>query len=104
MGKTEIVMNKPIYVRQAILDLSKITMYEFHYDYAKPKWNDTKLLYQDTDSIIYNIKTEDFYKDIAEDVKTRFDTSNYLVNRPLPMGVNKKVISLMKDEMGGKYN
>ena len=77
MGKTEIVMSKPIYVGQAILDLSKITI---HYNYAKPKWNNVKLLYQDTDSLIYNIKTEDFYKDISEDVKTRFDTSNYVVS------------------------
>ena len=101
MGKTEIVMNKPIYVGQAILDLSKITMYEFHYDYAQPKW-DIKLLYQDTDSLVYNIKTEDFYKDISEDISERFDTSNYIdIDRPLPMGMNKKVISLMKDEMGG---
>ena len=101
MGKTELVMSKPIYVGQAILDLSKIIMYEFHYDYAKIKWNNIKLLYQDTDSLIYNIKTEDFYKDISQDVYYRFDTSNYTVDRPLPMGINKKVISLMKDEMGG---
>ena len=101
MGKTEIVMSKPIYVGQAILDLSKIIMYGFHYDYAKTKWSNIKLLYQDTDSLIYNIKTEDFYKDISEDVKTRFDTSNYIVDRPLPIGINKKVIGLMKDEMGG---
>ena len=94
MGKTEIVMNKPIYVGQAIIDLSKITMYEFHYDYAKPKW-DIKLLYQDTDSLVYNIKTEDFYKDISENISERFDTSNYIgIDRPLPMGMNKKVISL----------
>ena len=69
MAKTEIVMGKPIYVGQAILDLSKIIMYEFDYDYAKPKWNNVKLLYQDTDSLIYNTKTEDFYKDISEDVE-----------------------------------
>ena len=101
MGKTEIVMNKPIYVGQAILDLSKITMYEFRYDYAQPKWY-INLLYQDTDSLVYNIKTEDFYKDISEDISERFDTSNYIdIDRPLPMGMNKKVISLMKDEMGG---
>ena len=68
MGKTELVMSKPIYVGQAILDLSKIIMYEFHYDYAKTKWNNIKLLYQDTDSLIYNIKTEDFYEDISQDV------------------------------------
>ena len=55
----------------------------------------------DTDSFVINIKTEDFYKDIAENVKERFDTSNYIYDRPLPMGVNKKVVGLMKDELGG---
>ena len=55
----------------------------------------------DTDSFIINIKTEDFYEDIANDVEKRFDTSNYEVNRPLPTGKNKKVIGLMKDELGG---
>ena len=55
-----------------------------------------------TDSFIMNIKTNDFYEDIANDVENRFDTSNYEVNRPLPMGKNKKIIGLMKDELGGK--
>ena len=77
-------------------------MYEFWYDYVKPKYKDNaKLCYMDTDSFII-IKTEDFYQDIADDVKKRFDTSNYEVNRPLPTGKNKKVIGLMKDELGGK--
>ena len=56
----------------------------------------------DTDSFVMNIKAEDFYRDIAHDVEKRFDTSNYEVNRPLPTGKNKKVIGLMKDELGGK--
>ena len=56
----------------------------------------------DTDSFVYDIKTEDFYKDIAGDVEARFDTSGYVNNRPLPTGKNKKVIGLMKDELGGK--
>ena len=78
-------------------------MYEFWYDYMKPKYdNDIKLCYMDTDSFIMNIKTEDFYKGIANDVEKSFDTSNYEVNRPLPRGKNKKVIGLMKDELGGK--
>ena len=69
----------------------------------KPKYgNDVKLCYMDTDSLIMNIKTEDFYKDMANNVEKRFDTSNYEVNRPLPTGKNKKVIGLMKDELGGK--
>ena len=78
-------------------------MYEFWYDYMKPKYgNNVKLCYMDTDSFIMNIKTNDFYEDIANDVENRFDTSNYEVSRPLPMGKNKKVIGLMKDELGGK--
>ena len=78
-------------------------MYEFWYDYMKPKYNDNvKLCYMDTDSFVMNIKANDFYKDIANDVEKRFDTSNYEVNTPLPTGENKKVIGLMKDELGGK--
>ena len=78
-------------------------MYEFWYDYMKPKYGDNvKLCYMDTDSFIMHIKTEDFYKDIADDVEKRFDTSSYEVNRPLPARKNKKVIGLMKDELGGK--
>ena len=78
LTQTVVEMNKPVYLGQAILDLSKIVMYEFHYDYIKPKYGDrAKLLYMDTDSLIYKFKTEDFYKDIASDVEARFDTSNY---------------------------
>ena len=103
MNKTKVKMNKPIYLGLSILEISKLLMYEFWYDYMKPKYgNNVKLCYMDTDSFIMNIKTEDFYKDIANDVEKRFDTSNYKVNRPLPTGKNKKVIGLMKDELGGK--
>ena len=92
MKKAKVKMNKPIYL-----------MYEFWYDYMKPKYNDkVKLYYIDTDSFIMNIKTNDFYEDIASDVENSFDTSNYEVNRPLPTGKNKKIIGLMKDELGGK--
>ena len=102
MGKVKVVMNKPVYLGQAILDLSKIIMYEFYYDYMLPKYgNNIKLCYMDTDSLVYDIETEDFYKDIAEDVEARFDTSGYC-DRPLPVGKNKKVIGLMKDELGGE--
>ena len=102
--KIKVVMNKPVYLGQAILDLSKIVMYEFHYDYMKWKYNDDKLTlcYMDTDSLIYDIKTDDFYKDIAEDVVNRFDMSGYNSSRPLPVGLNKKVIGWMKDELGGE--
>ena len=103
MTKTKVKMNKPIYLRLSILEISKLLMYEFWYDYMKPKYGDNvKLCYMDTDSFIMNIKTEDFYKDVANDVEKRFDTSNYEVDRPLSKGKNKKVIGLMKDELGGK--
>ena len=103
MNKTKVKMNKPIYLGLLILDISTILMYEFWYDYMKPKYgNDVKLCYMDMDSFIMNIRMNDFYKYIANDVEKRFDTSNYEVNRPLPTGKNKKVIGLMKDELGGK--
>ena len=102
MKRTKVKMNKPIYLGLSILDISKILMYEFWYDYMKPKYDDNvKLCYMDTDSYIINIKTEDFYKNIANDVEKRFDTSNYEVDRPLPTGKNKKVIGLTKDKLGG---
>ena len=86
-------MNKPVYLDISILEISKTIMYEFWYDYIKPKYQDNaKLCYMDTDSFIINIKTEDFYEDIT-DVEKRFDTSNYECNsiecnRPLPTGKN----------------
>ena len=104
MGKIEVVMNKPVYLSQAILDLSKIVMYEFHYDYMVLKYGleKLKLCYMDMDSLVYDIETEHFYEDIADNVPARFDTSGYCPDRPLPVGLNKKVIGLMKDELGGK--
>ena len=90
MKKTKVKMNKPIYLGLSILEINKILMYEFWYDYMKPKYNDNvKLCYMDTDSFIMNIKTNYLYKDIANDVENRFDNSNYEVNRPLPTGKNK---------------
>ena len=98
MKKVKVKMNKPIYLGLSILEISKIIMYEFWYDYMKKKYGDmVKLCYMDTDSLIMNIKTKDFYNDIAQDVEESFDTSNYDVDRPLPKGKNKKVIRLMKD-------
>ena len=105
MKKVIVKMNKPIYLGQAILDISKTLMYKFWYDYIKPKYDDkARALYMDTDSFVINIKTDDFYKDIANDVEKWFDTSNYDKNdkRPLPIGKNKKVPGLFKDELGGK--
>ena len=103
MKKAKVKMSKPIYLGLSILEISKILMYEFWYDYMKPKYgNNVKLCCMDTDSFIMNIKTNDFYKDISDDVDNRFDTSNYEVKRPLTTGKNKKVIGLMKDEFGGE--
>ena len=102
MKKVKVKMNKPIYLGLSILEISKIIMYEFCYDYMKRKYGDmVKLSYMDTDSLVMNVKTKDFYKDIAQDVEERFDTSNYGVDKPLPKGKNKKVIGLMKDELDG---
>ena len=83
-------MNKPMYLRLSILDISNTLMYEFWYDYIKPKYEENaKLCYMDTDSFIIHIKTEDVYKDIADDVKKRYNTSNYGIDRPLRKGMNK---------------
>ena len=105
MGKTEIKINKPVYLGETILDLSKMLMYEFHYDYMRPKYSSkVKLCYMNTDSFVYEIETNDFYWDIENDVERRFDASGYSKddNRPLPIRENKQVIGLMKDELGGK--
>ena len=96
-------MNKPVYLGLSILEIIKTLMYEFWYDYIKPKYqNNARLCYMDTESFIINIKTEDFYADMANDIEKRFDTSNYKVNRPLFKGRNKIVIGLIKDELEGK--
>ena len=103
MKKTKVKMNKPTHLGLSILEISKILMYEFWYDYMKPKYNDNvRLCYMDMDSFIMNIKTNDFYKDISDYVDNRFDTSNYEVKRPLPIGKNKKIIGLIKDKLGGE--
>ena len=105
MKRTEIFFNKPVYVGQSILDLSKTLMFDFHYNYIKKKYpNSAELLFTDTDSLMYLIHTEDFYKDISKDIKTKFDTSDYPPNHPsgILTGVNKKVIGMFKDEVAGK--
>ena len=99
MKKTKVEMNKPIYLNQIILDISKTLMYEFWYEYIKPKNKDeVRLGYMDTDSFIINIKTEDIYEDIANNVEDWFDTSNYdkKDKRPLPIGMSKKVLARLK--------
>ena len=105
MKKTSLTMNKPVYLGMCILDLSKTLMFDFHYKYIKPKYGSkAKLLFTDTDSFLYEIQTEDFYKDISGDVKDRFDTSNYSEGHPsgIPTGINKKVLGMFKDEAAGK--
>ena len=105
MKKVSLKFNKPVYLGMSILDLSKTLMYDFHYNYIKPKYGDSaKLLFTDTDSLAYEIQTEDFYRDISSDVELRFDTSNYPKDHPsgILTGVNKKVIGMFKDEASGK--
>ena len=98
MKKVKVKINKPIYLGLSILEISKIIMYEFWYDYMKKKYGDiVKLCYMDTDSLIMNMNAKDFYKDIARDVEERFDTSNYNVDRPLLKEKNKKVIGLRNE-------
>ena len=103
--KTELYFNKPIFVGQAILDISKTLMFDFHYNYIKNKYGDkAELSFTDTDSLMYLIQTQDVYKDFSKDVKRKFDTSDYPENHPsgIKTGVNKKVIGKFKDEAAGK--
>ena len=105
MKKTEVKINKPIYLGQAVLDFSKTLMFEFWDDYLKPMYGDKiRLRYTDTASFIMYIKADDFYKDISAHVDKWFDTSNFNKNdnRPLEIGKNKKVLGKFKDEIGGK--
>ena len=105
MKKIRLKMAKPLYLSMSILDIIKILMYEIWYDYINPKYeNKAKLCYTDTDSFIIDIETEDFFEDISNDVERWFDTSNPDENdkRPLPIGKNKKVPGLFKDELGEK--
>ena len=105
MKKTNVEMNKPAYLRMSILDISKTLMYEFWYDYIKPKYQDkAKVCYMITESFVIHLKTEDFHEGIANDFEKWFYISNYDENdeRPLPIGMNKKIIGLFKDELGGK--
>jgi len=101
MKKTKLYLNRPIYVGFSILDLSKVLMYEFHYNYMVSKYgSNCKLLFTDTDSLCYDVKTEDIYRDMEKDVDL-FDTSEYDNSHFLYSTDNKKVLGKMKDETHG---
>ena len=98
-------MNKPIYIDQAVLDISKTLMYEFYYNYLKSKYVDkVKFCYMDTDSFIFYVQTEDFYNDIIPDLNGWFDTSklNNKLDRPIPKGINEGILGMFKDELKGE--
>ena len=110
MRKTRIYMDKPIMVGQAILDKSKELIYNFYYDYLKPKYKENvMLMYMDTDSFVLEIETCDFFEDFKDVLKEWFDTSGYDKNMVLPdefakiASVNKNVIGKMKDELSKGY-
>ena len=105
MKKTKLYFNKPVYLGMSHLDLSKSLMYDFHYNYIMIKDGDNaKLLFTDTDSLAYEIRTKDFCKDISPDIEIRFDTSDYPTNHPsgIKTGLNSKVLGMFKDEAGRK--
>ena len=105
MKKTKLYFNKPVYLGMNILDLSKSLMYNFHYNYIKTKYDDkAKFLFTDTDSLAYEIRTKDFYKDINPNIEKRFDTSDYPTNHisGIKTGLNSKVLGMFKDEACGK--
>ena len=101
MSKSKVELNKPIFVGMTVLELSKLLMYKFYYEYFKVKYPDARLLYTDTDSYIVDVKTEDIYEDFAQD-KDLYDFSDYPKDHPLYSTHNKKVIGKFKDEMGGE--
>ncbi|XP_063388138.1 uncharacterized protein LOC134674022 [Cydia fagiglandana] len=104
LNKTRIFYNKPIYLGFCVLDVSKTLMYDFHYSYMKTKYPDNlKLLYTDTDSLVYQIFTENYYADIKSDLNLYFDTSDYPPSNKydLPL-INKKRLGFFKDENNGR--
>ena len=105
MKHTKLTFNKPVYLGMSILDLSKTLMYDFHYNYVRSKYNNkARLLFTDTDSLCYEIETDDFFQDISGDIEAKFDTSEMPANHPsgIRTGVNKKVLGMFKDEACGK--
>jgi len=101
LTKPTILLNKPIYVGMAILDISKLQMYQFHYDVYVKKYGDrAKLLFTDTDSLCYEVRTDDLYKDMKDSLDF-YDTSDYPKDHPLHDKKNAKVIGKFKDETNG---
>ena len=99
--KETLTLNRPAYVGMCILDLSKTSMYDFHYNYIKNKYgNKGKLLFTDPDSLTYEIKTSDVYQAFWND-RNKFDNSDYSENSPFYDKINKKVIGKVKDEASG---
>lgn len=105
MKKLKVNLDKPVFIGFTVLELSKLLMLEFLYDYFKPLYPESRVLYTDTDSFILDVPTEDMYKDLKTEVKKEqdswYDTSDYPKDSPLHSSVNKKVIGKMKDEMNG---
>ena len=100
-NKFTLTLNKPVYIGMCILKLSKVLMYEFDYDYIKNKYdNNSRLLFRDTDSLMYEIKNEDVYEDFSNN-KEMFDLSNYSTKSKFYDNSNKLVIGNMKDETAG---
>ena len=99
--KTKVCLNKPIYIGQTILDLSKLYMFDFHYNYFSKQYDNYKLLFTDTDSFCYYVETKDIYEDLFKD-KQLFDFSNYHKNSKYVLNENKNVIGKFKDEFGGE--
>lgn len=104
MNPERVILDKPIYIGFAVLELSKSHMYEFHYSVIKPYYkNSVQLCYTDTDSFIYKIETSDFYEDLKQNFLEYFDTSNYKPNNVFDIPIiNKKIPGLFKDELGGE--
>ena len=102
MQRERLKLDKPSYVGMCILDLSKVLMYDFHYNFTKGKYGEkAKLLFTDTDSLCYHIKTDDVYEDLYED-RGLFDNSDYKKSSKFFFGENKKVIGKFKDEAAGE--
>ena len=100
--KSNLLLNRPVYVGMSILDLSKHLIYDFCYNQLKAQCGEScQLLYTDTDSLLLEIETEDVYKDMAQN-QTLYDTSDYPQDHPLYSSANKKVLGKLKDECAGR--